>query len=285
MLPHEFVFGTFLLVTGIRLCAHDGTQGLSLIFFGCLASTIALVPWTERNSTSWRWRVRLCYCFVVMGIAFYALRVSVPLLGTPRADGLLQQWDRNLLGETPAVVLEPWLHPWAEDVAMAGYLFFFYYLLFGPGYYCFKDLPAFRRCIIGLFTMYGLAFTGYTLLPAGGPHSAIVFHDPLHGPWLLNWTLDAVNRGSNAVDAFPSVHVAASLYLLLFDWQHCRRRFWWHLAPCTVLWWSTIYLRFHYFVDLLAGVAVALVGWWVARHWNDLRAADSRLLHDHRTPG
>jgi len=71
------------------------------------------------------------------------------------------------------------------------------------------------------------------------------------------------------VDVFPSVHVAASLYLLLFDWQHCRRRFWWVLGPCLVLWWATVYLRFHYFVDLLAGVAVALIGWWMARKYAD----------------
>jgi membrane-associated phospholipid phosphatase len=70
------------------------------------------------------------------------------------------------------------------------------------------------------------------------------------------------------VDVFPSVHVAASLYLLRFDWRHWRRRFWWVLAPCIVLWLSTLYLRFHYFVDLLAGAAVALVGWWIAQKYS-----------------
>jgi len=95
----------------------------------------------------------------------------------------------------------------------------------------------------------------------------LVFHTALHGPWLVDSLMGAVDRGSNAVDVFPSVHVAASLYLLLFDWQHYRQRFWWVLVPCAVLWMSTVYLRFHYFVDLLAGVAVALLGWWVARKY------------------
>jgi len=269
VLPHEWVFGAFLLMTGVWLFLHSAARGLSLVFLGCLACSMALVFWTERNPTPWRWRVRLSSCFVVMGASFYAMRASVPLLGSPRADNLLLQWDRDLLGETPAVVLEPWLHPWLEDVSMAGYLFFFFYLLAGPGYYCFRDIPTFRKCIVGLFTMYGLAFTGYTLLPAGGPHYAMVFHSALHGPWLVDWALPAVNRGSNRVDVFPSVHVAASLYLLLFDWQHFRRRFWWVLGPCLVLWWATVYLRFHYFVDLLAGVAVALIGWWMARKYAD----------------
>jgi PAP2 superfamily protein len=278
VLPHEWVFGTFLLTTGVRLFVNGAGRGLSFVFFGCLAVSVALVFWTERNPAPWRWRVRLFSCFVVMGASFYAMRAGVPLLGSPRADNLLLQWDRDLLGETPAVVLEAWLYPWLEDLAMAGYLFFFYYLLAGPGHYSFRDIPVFRKCIVGLFTMYGLAFTGYTIFPAGGPHYAMTFHTALHGPWLVDSALGAVNRGSNTVDVFPSVHVAASLYLLLFDWQHWRRRFWWVLAPCMVLWWSTLYLRFHYFVDLLAGVVVALVGWVVARKYADGRLEQPSAL-------
>ena len=265
VLPHEWVFGTFLLATGARLFANSAARSLSVVYFGCLAFALALIFWTERNPTPWRWRVRLASYFVVMGASFYAMRAGVLLLGTPRVDDLLQQWDRNLLGETPAVALEPWLYPRLEDLSMAGYLFFFYYLLAGPAHYCFRDIPLFRKCIVGLFTMYGFAFIGYTLFPAGGPHFSMSFHTALHGPWLVDRTLAAINRGSNTVDVFPSVHVAATVYLLLFDWQHWRRRFWWVLAPCILLWWSTLYLRFHYFVDLLAGVAVALIGWWVAR--------------------
>jgi membrane-associated phospholipid phosphatase len=267
VLPHEWVFGTFLLVTGVRLFANSAARGWSFAFFACLAAAIGMVFWAERSPTPWRWRVRLSFYFVAMGVSFYAMRAGVPLLGNPRVDSLLQQWDRDLLGETPAVAWEAWLYPWLEDLAMAGYLFFFYYLLAGPGHYCVRSIPLFRKCIVGLFTLYGLAFMGYTVFPAAGPHLSMTFHTPLHGPWLLDSTLETVDRGSNTVDVFPSVHFAASLYLLLFDWQNSRRRFWWALVPCMVLWWSTMYLRFHYFVDLLAGAVVALIGWWTAQKY------------------
>ena len=36
------------------------------------------------------------------------------------------------------------------------------------------------------------------------------------------------------------------------------------MLPCLLLWFSAMYLRFHYFVDMLAGMRVALAGWWVA---------------------
>ena len=86
-------------------------------------------------------------------------------------DGLLLGWDRALIGETPSVAWEPWL----EDLAMAGGLFFFYYLIAGPGHYCLRNVRLFRKCMVGLFTMYGLAFMGYTIMPAGGPHPHLTF--------------------------------------------------------------------------------------------------------------
>jgi membrane-associated phospholipid phosphatase len=42
-----------------------------------------------------------------------------------------------------------------------------------------------------------------------------------------------------------------------------------------VLWWSTMYLRFHYFVDMLAGVVVALIGVWVANKYAQARVEQS----------
>jgi len=265
VLPHEWVFGAFLFLTALRLAIHGNTTaGWALLFFGCWLGGIGVFFWAEQKTTPVRWRVRLLFYPVVMGIIFYALGQAVPLLGPPKVDRLLLGWDRALLGETPAVTWEPWLRPWLEDLLMAGYLFFFYYLIAGPGRYCLRNLRLFRKCMVGLFTMYGLAFTGYTVLPAGGPHRWMTFATPLHG-WVLDWTLKTVNQASNAVDVFPSIHAAATIYLLLFDWHHARRRFWWLLLPCLLLWFSTLYLRFHYFVDLLAGVAVALAGWWMAQ--------------------
>jgi membrane-associated phospholipid phosphatase len=129
----------------------------------------------------------------------------------------------------------------------------------------------FRKCIVGLFVLYGLGFIGYTVLPAGGPYRFMTFDQPLQGVWLLDATFKSVNDGSNGVDAFPSIHFAATLYLLMFDWQHARRRFWILLGPSLLLWFATMFLRFHYFVDLVGGAIIAVIGWltaqWFARNW------------------
>ena len=274
ILPHEWCFGAFLALTWLRLTLAGGAAlGWSFVFLGCLLASVGVIAWARRNSNGLRWRVRLLFYPAAMGVCFYAMAKAVPLLGVPQRDDWLLAWDRALLGETPALAWVPLLRPWLVDVAMAGYLFFFYYLIAGPGRYCIRDLVLFRKCIVGLFVLYGIGFIGYTVLPAGGPHRFMNFDQPLQGVWLLGATLQTVNGGSNGVDAFPSIHFAATLYLLMFDWQHARRRFWWLLGPCLLLWFSTMYLRFHYFVDLAGGAGIAVIGWLVAQ-WFERKSAE-----------
>ena len=78
--------------------------------------------------------------------------------------------------------------------------------------------------------------------------------------------------------AFPSLHTAASTVALVYAWRHVR---WWAflLAPFVVgLWVSTIYLRHHYFVDLLAGWALAPLAMWVAPRADGWWARQQRAL-------
>jgi membrane-associated phospholipid phosphatase len=53
-------------------------------------------------------------------------------------------------------------------------------------------------------------------------------------------------------DAFPSLHVLVTLTLLRMDWREKRWRFWTMLGPSLVMIASTLALRLHYAVDLLA---------------------------------
>jgi membrane-associated phospholipid phosphatase len=54
---------------------------------------------------------------------------------------------------------------------------------------------------------------------------------------------------------------------LLFDFKHYRRRFWLLLIPCIALWMSTVYLRYHYVIDLAGGVVIAAVGVFAASRY------------------
>lgn len=76
-----------------------------------------------------------------------------------------------------------------------------------------------------------------------------------------------VGIGSNRVDVFPSLHCAASAFMLAFDSRNKPWRYRLYLLPCLGLWPATIYLRYHYLVDCICGfVLFGLAIWIVARH-------------------
>ncbi len=50
-----------------------------------------------------------------------------------------------------------------------------------------------------------------------------------------------------------------SVAVLIVMWKRARDVFWWLLPIASVLILSTVYCRFHYVVDLIAGAALAFV--------------------------
>jgi membrane-associated phospholipid phosphatase len=119
----------------------------------------------------------------------------------------------------------------------------------------------------------------YVLFPAAPPRLVLVyeFTKNLRGYPVGFSSLSAGAFSLLPVDsraAFPSLHTAASLVALVYAWRHVRVWFWVLLPFVLGLWASTIYLRHHYFVDLVAGwllapaavwVAPRVDGWWARR--------------------
>ena len=127
-------------------------------------------------------------------------------------------------------------------------------------------MPVLKEFTAGLFTIYGLGFLGYSFIPAGGPYLA--YHESFDVP-LLAGPVTAINtwaviHGSNGVDVFPSLHCAISFFLLFFDRTRAPLRFRIMLLPCFGIVFATIYLRYHYFADLVAGFALAAFALWIS---------------------
>ena len=88
--------------------------------------------------------------------------------------------------------------------------------------------------------------------------------EPLHD--LLN-RLEGIKR-----DAFPSGHTGIAVVVLYLAYQYKRNLFWIYLPVVAALLFSTVYLRYHYIVDVIAGFGLTLLtiligewyyGWWL----------------------
>jgi membrane-associated phospholipid phosphatase len=111
-----------------------------------------------------------------------------------------------------------------------------------------------------------LSYLGYIAVPAIGPRflpsiveaqrtslTGLLFFQPVRR--MLD-SAEGITR-----DCFPSGHTELTLLVLYYARKFHRCTFWWLLPFGIGIVLSTVYLRYHYFVDVVAGalVAVAIV--------------------------
>ncbi len=266
-LPHEWVFGTFLVVTCLRFAFVLGPLSSEcLLYLALIAAELLLIRWCRAKPTDLRWRLRLLFHPLALNVIFAHMKAAIPKIAPERVDLQLQRIDAALVGGNLSLRLEGLVRPWITEALSFCYLLFFPYLAFSLVWYFRGELKTLRAFLAGMFTIYGIGFLGYSLAPAWGPWIAMQesFHVPLEGFALTRWNESIVRWGSNGVDVFPSLHCALSSYLLFFDRRHVRWRFWLYLVPCVGLWISTLYLRYHYFVDIACGFALSALALRIA---------------------
>lgn len=239
---------------------------------GGLACAACLLVMSARRASlvAWRGPCQFVACWVnfplFQSISHYWVR-------TP-ADSALMQIDRLLWGgrSLPEYFLG-FGNAAVSDGVSAAYLFFYPMVLLPVIWFSRRRATAeARRFFFGLAFVYLLGLAGYMLVPAAGPFLAFpeLFTSPLPAGPVTRLLGGLVARGATGMDVFPSLHVAVALFVTGFLWfegRRCRayRGAAWLLLPMLVgIGVATVYLRYHYGVDVLAGLvlggsAVALV--------------------------
>ena len=273
---HEILWAGFCMLMALRLLAA-GQAGLALrvylaallpyavlILRGC-----ALAP--RRSSAPWQ-RIRLLYPFLLMNLMYQATRLAVPALGLEIWDARLALADRWLLGFDIHMAIDQqlgWVYtPLLSEIFSLSYMLLFILLAVGVVRAACAPLEQQAAFSIGLWSTYTIGLLGYTLIPAHGPYIAFAttYLHPVTGWLFTDFNRWLVAIGAPGFDTFPSLHVAVSAVLLFWDRRTAPRWFRLLLLPVVLLWLSTIYLRYHYVVDLLAGAALAAVCLRLAFH-------------------
>ena len=216
------------------------------------------------------WRiVRDWFPFLIILLMYYSLWGNATHWWvTTDRDAQLAALDQKWFGFQASVALQRWIRPWLTSWMEFAYAF---HLLNIPIVACFLYLRRshvrFREMMCGLIVVSFLGLVGYLLVPAVGP---LYFLRDRYSVALLQ-PVEAFNRQMQFLDfarirrdVFPSLHVGISFVVWLFAYRNSRRLFW-CLAPFIVsLWISTVYLRYHYLVDCLAGLVLAPISCWLA---------------------
>lgn len=173
-------------------------------------------------------------------------------------DAALMAIDRAVFGTTPAVTMQTWANPALTDALTVCY---FLHLVLPPvmaALWYRRDQRVFREFLLAVLVSGIVGTIGYILVPAVGPAIAFpsLFHRELTGA-LYQPIIGALDLARAPRDVFPSLHVAVSAIVLWYAWRRGRTAFVIVLPLVVGNWVSTLYLRYHYFVDVVAGWIVA----------------------------
>jgi membrane-associated phospholipid phosphatase len=179
----------------------------------------------------------------------------------PDVDPQLIRLDFLLFGVHPTVWMERWIVPWLTGVLSVAYLsYFFLPARLVHTLYLKNSGRDFDLAVFVLLLGWYLSFIGYMLFPAIGPRYTLAHLQsvPLSGGFIADFVSHLINLvEGNQRDCMPSGHVAIALLVLFLSYRYARLLFYLFCPIVGALILSTVYLRYHYVIDLFAGAALA----------------------------
>jgi membrane-associated phospholipid phosphatase len=177
-------------------------------------------------------------------------------------DDLLIAADRWLFHADPTVVFQRFVRPALTDFFFVAYLTYYFIAIALGAVLWRRNPPTARRFIFTLTLAYVVSYAGYFALPALGPRVALasrhsVALETTTVSRAISSTLDELEK--TKFDVFPSGHTMIAVVVLIAAYQRARDAFWWLLPVAVCLVVSTVYCRYHYVVDVIAGALLAVV--------------------------
>ncbi|MCB0729994.1 MAG: phosphatase PAP2 family protein [Ignavibacteriae bacterium] len=244
----------------------------------------------KANSIKSSFWENLHYYYVVplIFLSFKQVYVLISSIHSADYDNLLIEADRFLLGTDPTVFLFQYANPILTEILQITYgTFFFLPIILGVEFHLKKDFQKFNYVIFSVVLGFFLSYIGYFFLPAVGPrftlHDFDLTNIELPGLWLTNFLREVVNSGESIPsgtlnpievvqrDVFPSGHTQMTLIVMYLAVKFNSRNKWFFLIDGSLLIIATVYLRYHYFVDLIGGFVFMILtlilgkrifNWW-----------------------
>ena len=230
-----------------------------------LALLVWFLPPLMRASGRTTWRLLGEIYLPLIFPLFYSEMQYLGLICFPfegSLDPALIAVEQRLFGCQPSVVwARAWPWPWFHELMEFAY-FTYYFLaaayvwlvMRSPGDEPERRWDALRDFVRDLSVTMLICYTLYTLFPAWGPkYFRLGFVEVPGGPFTAIMR-HIHEKGAILGAAFPSSHVAASMVPWWHTWRRFPRHRWWMTTLFVLLCMSTVYNRYHYVVDVMAGL-------------------------------
>lgn len=206
-------------------------------------------------------------------ISYFELRELLPLVNPSSLDAQLSFIDERVLHFEPSLFMDRLVSPATTE--WFAFFYFGYFMLLAthvlPMVFFSRRSKLVGEFGLGLMFVYATAHTLYMVVPGYGPVRYLADryqHQLPPGMW-LNYVLNAVQSGGAQKDIFPSLHTAGPVFLSLFSFRHRDKMPFKYTWPFVSFFSAniviaTMFLRWHYLIDVLAGITLSVGGFLLA---------------------
>ncbi|MBF0558820.1 MAG: phosphatase PAP2 family protein [Nitrospirae bacterium] len=257
------VFSSFLLVLTLVYFPSIPSAGyLMLIYSSIILFQIVLIYIGRINPFLAAAR-DIIFPVVSVLVIFDSLGLIVHAVNRHDIDYLLIRFDYRMFGGYSTVLLERFINPLLTDVLQVAYsTYYFIPIALGISLKVGGKRGPFEKSLFLMLFCFYLSYVGYLLFPAVGPRYAMnhLYDRELDGFLVSRPIQNTLNLLEGIKrDAFPSGHTAIALTSLFLSYRYDRTLFRWMLVPVILLVPATVYCRYHYAVDVVAGAILAVV--------------------------
>ncbi len=235
-------------------------DAMPLLAWHVLGAALLIYEVKRPNRTSWLFRN--WYPMLYVASCYKEMANVLPLARGVNFDQRFSDLDQRLWGLQPGVWLVRIQTPALTEFLQWVYTLFVpavlivAVILWSKGRYAEFQYYGFLISL-GYLTSY----LGYVLWPSRGPRFLLKDFDrlPLQGLWLFHGMQTALDKlESVAYDAFPSGHTELTILAWWSSQMLSKKWFGGYFAYTSTIIFATVYLRYHYTVDVFAGALLAV---------------------------
>ncbi len=241
---------------------------------------VFILAYMNKNNGNIFWQqLHFWYIVPLIFLSFKELYLMVRPIRQVDLDNVLIEVDRFLFGMDPTVALQSISNPFLTELLQIVYAtFFFLPIILAIDLLLNDRMKEFDFESFAILYGFFLSYIGYFMVPAIGPRFTI--HDfsatnlELPGIFLTNFLREIVNAGESISqgtlnpidivqrDVFPSGHTQMTLIVMFLSVKFRTITRYFFLPVGSLLIFSTVYLRYHYVIDLIAGLLFMMFTMW-----------------------
>ncbi len=258
----NFAFLLFLISVVLIYRGEIGDASFLITEYAGLVAAQAMAIRLRERGVFFRFAYDLIVPVFSILVVFDSLGRIVHSINPVDIDPILARLDYMLCGGNPTVMLESLVSPVLTDIFQLAYTsYYFLPVALGIALKVRGEGEAFDRSLFFIMLCFYLSYVGYLLWPALGPRFTVNYlqHIQLKGLVVagpIQQTLNALEGIKR--DAFPSGHTGIALTVLYLSHKYEKRLFRYFAPVVCALIFSTVYLRYHYVVDVIAGVLLSI---------------------------